>query len=1555
MARQNLGTITVSPSRLERERKIMASERFSLTVLPVSVDPARAFHVSLHIAPRLTPSAGKNQLGDFPLFSQWGNAIAGDARIRLFDQSGTEITSRSLLDKIEPRLWPFVFPEALRVGKQSFDTFQGRDWRTFPAKAVHDSAMATQFVSFLSSPDKPPLPSVYPFTRPIAQIAEVSMAPPREWGRSTYDESRVTNHLAGLFAKDGTPKPTGNAFLDMLVALYQTRRYYERPVAPGEYRDRPTGAPSKPLDRPNPDFHDQVAYLGDQPELLRRLGLVIDLKVDDLARLAAASELYAEIDLHGFSGVTDQIRTPVHRDGTNLLTVPVTDDWQDGGLKLGDAERFAVLILDADGSALKLDRFFWTLPRLLWVEFNGDPVHAAPPAVRVGGLTVVQNGNLGGIQTQLGRTEGQLAARGGSNVVRVSTEDVTRGFRVEVWDDTANNWFSLHERLIETNVDGFGKVFDGVRSTGFIQGSGVTQSPDVANDALHVHEALFGWSGWSLSAPRPGPRVRHDAGDEVVEPTTADPNPVTPVHTSSSVAPGTLPRLRYGRSYAFRAWSVDLAGNSPPHPLPLGGLAQPFDLPPGPGAARNVLESRQAAVDGTGYQPPPSPVLLDRAAAILARNPHKAELPAATVKALKIEARRVISDEPRPDIFAGRAGELSDKPITGVAEVDAIVRARFGTIGRNVANTVRPVDVAARMFRNVAESDAAAEPIAELNAKQLVAMAEPDKLTLKPELIVAALTALRQTITPLVPYYRWEPVPPPVVVARASFSQAESSRHLVIRSGVELSAPVKDGGTISVDDPATYAALMTAAHPELVLDYRATSERHIAPPKGSLEMAELHSMMDAAIGSTDPVIRKQQLAIALRDDGTLLDVDVVDATDPALRHPQPGISLAAGPEVPAGTLKSLDDLKRGEPLTPGQYVVHDVDDLVLPYLPDPLAHGVAMVFPDAGKGRGLPPILAIEGVASRYLGDWPNLEPFRLVLETSAQLTGKVDGRVITIGMPPGTKLNMRLSSTMTKDGLDLLGLWRLLPQALRDNPILYEPAIRGWFWAFTPTEDVTLVHAVPRPLEAPRVTILLPYRLPGETAAMLIGALDCHGPSTDRIDAEASWTEWVDDLAQLTPTTEARNSVAFTTSVDVAEDLVVLADKDDVSTVPGYWSFRLHNSKHQFNDTKHRVIDYTFRATTRFREYFPPTVMDDPDQRSIVGAPKRISMPSTVRPPAPLIHSVLPLFRWEEETEPNQPFAVRRRRRAGFRIYIERPWFASGEGELLGVLVAPAGMEGAVITHVSQWGADPVWLQAGPARRAIYLELSDLLHVVGADDRPIAGRPIAPPALLPLREADGNFVQVLGYKPEFQPDRNKWFVDVAIDPGTAVWPFVRLAVARYQPDSLPDCHLSPVVHCVFTQLSLERTATLSRPDVDHARLVVSGPVGFRVPADQIARRASADPTAIAEFIRDNRRFLARLEKRDLAVPTDLGWQTEVVTELAVVGFDPTDGEFAWMGMLKLPEPIDPARPGAVDDWRITLEEWEALEADPAAFRGDTHGDPLTKEWRIVYADHLSL
>ena len=80
-----------------------------------------------------------------------------------------------------------------------------------------------------------------------------------------------------------------------------------------------------------------------------------------------------------------------------------------------------------------------------------------------------------------------------------------------------------------------------------------------------------------------------------------------------------------------------------------------------------------------------------------------------------------------------------------------------------------------------------------------------------------------------------------------------------------------------------------------------------------------------------------------------------------------------GPDDPPAPGKS-------DHLPPGQYVVHDTPDLVLPYLPDPLARGVSFVFQEAGLDRAIPFPFGTEGFTARYPGKWPEIEPFRLVL-----------------------------------------------------------------------------------------------------------------------------------------------------------------------------------------------------------------------------------------------------------------------------------------------------------------------------------------------------------------------------------------------------------------------------------------------------------------------------------------------------------------------------------------------------------------------------------------------
>jgi hypothetical protein len=217
----------------------------------------------------------------------------------------------------------------------------------------------------------------------------------------------------------------------------------------------------------------------------------------------------------------------------------------------------------------------------------------------------------------------------------------------------------------------------------------------------------------------------------------------------------------------------------------------------------------------------------------------------------------------------------------------------------------------------------------------------------------------------------------------------------------------------------------------------------------------------------------------------------------------------------------------------------------------------------------------------------------------------------------------------------------------------------------------------------------------------------------------------------------------------------------------------------------------------------------------------------------------------------------------------------------------------------------------------------------------------------------------VLGYKPQYNPERGLWYVDVAVEPGSKMWPFVRLSVARYQPDSIAGAHLSAPVLCDFAQLTPERTASVSRTDVRHVRVVVSGPVGVRNPpaAPQIDPGIfPRNPRELADWVRVNRLMVARLQRRDPDIPTDLGWKTVDVVELDVKGTGSSTFEAAWVGSLEAPINIPLRRPGNQPNWRVTIEEWERLAGDPAdlGFIGIV---PLPPVWeqRLVYADHIGL
>src|SRR5690606_21439733 len=316
-----------------------------------------------------------------------------------------------------------------------------------------------------------------------------------ERSRRKFDARRMTQHLDGI-----VESRESLASIERVVAgevdwmrklaleLHRCRRFYERPESQEPYRARPEPAAQPPMpDLPEAEFHERCAFLGDHPAMLRRLGLVIDLVADDPERMWDSRWLSARLELHGNADACRSTRLACARAGNDLVAAPSGTDWQDGALTLGDEKRFSVLPVDADGSALKVERFLWTLPNLLFAEANKDPVNAATPSLRSPGFTIAATSQGVAIQQRLARQQQLEAGLAAGDIQEIAAEDVMRGFRVEVWDDHSGRWASLHQRLASASVDGFGNVYSEVAEQGFVQGTVAHETPGTAKAPVHIH------------------------------------------------------------------------------------------------------------------------------------------------------------------------------------------------------------------------------------------------------------------------------------------------------------------------------------------------------------------------------------------------------------------------------------------------------------------------------------------------------------------------------------------------------------------------------------------------------------------------------------------------------------------------------------------------------------------------------------------------------------------------------------------------------------------------------------------------------------------------------------------------------------------------------------------------------------------------------------------------------------------------------------------------------------------------------------------------------------
>jgi hypothetical protein len=625
-------------------------------------------------------------------------------------------------------------------------------------------------------------------------------------------------------------------------------------------------------------------------------------------------------------------------------------------------------------------------------------------------------------------------------------------------------------------------------------------------------------------------------------------------------------------------------------------------------------------------------------------------------------------------------------------------------------------------------------------------------------------------------YMRYEPVSAPLLLPATAIKDGESAGRMVIRSNGGMS-------------PAQYEASVAGKNLNNAT-YKPEAIRHVKPPRTSVQMAEWHSMLDAAFG---------------KDRG-------------------------ADAEKIYKLLISKDPVNDGN--ADAEQKVFETAQLPIEYLVDPMAAGVSF-FLSAGDqnnkqilGDGVKlysfffdEVTTVGQANQAYpLEVWMQPKCIRIQLtEGTGNFDWNSGSRLLTIGLPKGIIVRLNYSCFWRRDDIaNSAGMMKTLKLTSLSGDT-GDKITTGRHWMFSPFKELVLVHAVQQPVTAPKITELLPERDYGDNTALLHTAFTMHSQSTEKVIIECDWMEPVDDMLKPRPDMAVPFSQhVCTVPVHYSYPSVRLGDKwQGRAATRSEYSVQ-HPLLHQVNDTKHRNVTYKITGTTRYRENFVSllnNIQPPPSLTRETVFEKMVNLLSTARPLAPEIEYVIPSFEWERAMQGNKLVTGRL---SNIRVYLKRPWYSSGDGELLGVIIPSTGgarpargvlqqLTGGINGNlVTQWGTDPTKIAAG-------LNAGNAVQVSPAQENFV--NPLKVEDGLSIVEEPGRRVKVIGYPVQFDEQRQLYFADILFIINEAYFPFVKLALARYQPDSLhtdnTDCCLSPIVSAGFVQIPPPRSTSL--------------------------------------------------------------------------------------------------------------------------------------------------
>ncbi|MGW5781627.1 hypothetical protein [Streptomyces sp. NPDC003863] len=529
-------------------------------------------------------------LDAFPRVRDWPDlAYTLDVTFRV-EETGETTSRPAVVEPIpRPELWRALFTPSTPVTPYRFDEAVTTDpVQSYPVQAVSGS-LREEYGRLFTAVDGPVAPvPVDPGSRPVRSedwqavdelVRTVGAQDGGPAARSADADPFATLMRYGVLADEAREDPLGW----LRVADFHVP--FEAPPAPGGPGALPGAGP------PDRDFHGILAALAEHPGLMSLIGLTRRVKVPLPEELDGAVAVQADPESLALLRNDRPFTRCVVRGGRLFLA---GRDGTEAALHvpLDDADRYAAHTVDVDAGALALRSYATMLAGLPRSE---PPPVLLAPALHSDGVFVAEKDRQVAFSTVLKESKDlnddlQTALEPGKDIT-LHAGRVLQGYRVDVFDEKSGRWYPLCRRAGHYTVRGVAEPVP-IDDEGSVADA-LTRGRDAQDHRVsRLHQSLFRWNGWSLVAEPPGKML--DVSEQL-----GDPAPATdaglPFSSTVRAADGTLPSLRYGRSYRFRARLVDLAGRS-----------LPFTDRPTAG------EPATAPLLYTRYEPVPAPVLVPR-------------------------------------------------------------------------------------------------------------------------------------------------------------------------------------------------------------------------------------------------------------------------------------------------------------------------------------------------------------------------------------------------------------------------------------------------------------------------------------------------------------------------------------------------------------------------------------------------------------------------------------------------------------------------------------------------------------------------------------------------------------------------------------------------------------------------------------------------------------------------------------------------------------------------------------------------------------------------------